>query len=46
MDEDLVARMNDAQNKDRVLDQFNRENLDDVGPLGGEQGMKVLSEMK
>jgi len=31
---------------DRLLNEFNRENLDDVGPIGGaEQGMKVLQEM-
>jgi hypothetical protein len=46
MVEDLLARINDAQERDRVLDQFNQSTLDDVGPIGGaEQGMKVLSEM-
>lgn len=46
MDENFLARMNDGQNRDRVLDQFNRENMDDVGPVGGQEGMKLLSEMK
>jgi hypothetical protein len=32
--------------RNRILEQFNRENLDAVGPIAGaEQGMKVLSEM-
>ena len=29
----------------RVRDEFNRSTLDDVGPVGGEQGMRVLREM-
>jgi hypothetical protein len=37
----------DPQVRDRILNEFNRENLDDVGPIGGaERGMKVLSGMK
>jgi hypothetical protein len=28
-----------------ILDEFIRSTLDDVGPLVGDQGMKVLSEM-
>ena len=36
----------DSQVRGRILDEFNRENMDDVGPVGGaEQGMKVLSEI-
>ena len=32
--------------RNRILDQFNRENLDDLGPIEeAEQGMKVLQEM-
>ena len=31
--------------RDGALNEFNRDNLDAVGPLGGEEGMKVLSEM-
>jgi hypothetical protein len=34
------------QARARVLDQFNRENLDDVGPVGGEQGFRVQMQMK
>ena len=30
---------------DRILDEFNRSTLDDVGPVRGLKGMKVLSEM-
>jgi hypothetical protein len=46
MDEDLVARMNDSQNRDRILNEFNRSTLDDVGPIERrEQGMRVLQEM-
>jgi hypothetical protein len=29
------------QARDRVLGEFNRSTLDDVGPLGGDQGMTV-----
>jgi hypothetical protein len=28
-----------------MLQAMNRDNMDDVGSAGGEQGMKVLSEM-
>ena len=45
MGEDVLARMNDAQERYRVLREFNRSTLDDVGPLGGDQGMAVLKEM-
>ena len=31
--------------RDRVLGQFNKENLDDVGPLGGDRGEKFLMEL-
>ena len=31
--------------RDRVLDEFSRSTLGDVGPVGGEQGTKRLSEM-
>ena len=41
MDSDL----NDTQKREQILDEFNRENLDDVGPLGGDQSMAVLNEM-
>jgi uncharacterized protein YfeS len=45
MDEDVLARNNDAQSRNRVLDDFNASTLDPVGPLGGDQGMAVLKEM-
>jgi len=45
MDEDVLDRINDEQNRRRVLIEFNQSTLDPVGPLGGDQGMKVLSEM-
>jgi len=35
----------DPKARDRILDEFNRSTFDDVGPVGGEQAMKVLSEM-
>lgn len=32
--------------REKILNEFNRDNLDDVGPIGGaEQGMKVVQEM-
>jgi len=31
--------------RDRVLEQFNRSTLDDVGPVGGDQCMVALKEM-
>ena len=31
--------------RDRILSDFNQSTLDPVGPLGGDQGMNVLSEM-
>ena len=42
----ILALLNDARNRERMMQEMNRENLDDVGPVRGtEQGMKVLSEM-
>jgi uncharacterized protein YfeS len=40
-----LKRLANPKARNRILDQFNRENLDDVGPLGGDQGIKVLKEM-
>jgi hypothetical protein len=31
--------------RDRILHDFNQSTLDPVGPVGGEQGTKLLSEM-
>lgn len=34
------------ERRDRILDEFKRDQMDDVGPVGGtEHGMKVLQEM-
>jgi hypothetical protein len=35
----------DPQARERVLGEFNRSTMDDVGPLGGQEGTKLLSEM-
>jgi len=45
MDEDILARLNDSQHRDRILDDFNQSTLDDVGPVGGEKEFRVLEEM-
>jgi hypothetical protein len=37
-------RQRQAHRRDRILDEFNQSTLDDVGPLGGDQGMKLLSQ--
>jgi len=31
--------------RDRVLGEFNRSTLDDVGPVGGDQAVAVLKEV-
>jgi hypothetical protein len=42
----VLKRLANRKARNRILDQFNRENLDDVGPIGGEeQGIKILSEI-
>ena len=42
----ILAPLNHPRNRERMLQAMNRENLDDVDPVGGaEQGMRVLSEM-
>ena len=33
------------EKRDRVLGEFNRLTLDEVGPVGGEQGMRVVQQM-
>jgi hypothetical protein len=35
----------DPQVRERILDEFNRENVDDVEPLSRDQGMAVPKEM-
>ena len=31
--------------REKVIDEFNRSTLDDVGPVGGDQEIKVLKEL-
>jgi uncharacterized protein YfeS len=33
------------ERREKVLAEFNRDQMDDVGPLGGDQGIAVLKEM-
>jgi hypothetical protein len=40
-----LKRLANPKARIRILEQFNRENMDDVGPLGGEKGEKFLSEL-
>jgi hypothetical protein len=40
-----LKRLADPERRNRILNEFNRDQMDDVGPVGGEQRMKVLSEM-
>ena len=42
----ILALMNDPRNRERMLQSINHENIDQVGPIGGqEHGMEILSEM-
>lgn len=45
MDEDILARMNDGEKRDRILEEFNASTLDGVRPMGGGQGMAVMIDM-
>jgi hypothetical protein len=38
-------RMSNPSARERVLNDFNHNNLDDVGPVAGKQQMKVLEDM-
>jgi len=38
-------RIGNPERRKKFLDDFNRDNKPDVGPLGGKQGMKVLQDM-
>jgi hypothetical protein len=40
-----LKRLANPKARNRILDQFNRENLDDVGPIGGDKGEKFLIEL-
>jgi hypothetical protein len=33
------------KSRDRILEDFNNSTLDPVGPIGGEQGAKLLTEI-
>jgi hypothetical protein len=41
----ILQKMKLWKRMDRILSEFNRENLDDVGPMGGDEGMAVLTDM-
>jgi hypothetical protein len=42
----MPALLNDQRNRERMFQAMNRDNTDDVCPIGGaEREMKVLSEM-
>jgi hypothetical protein len=42
----FLKRSASPERRDRMMSEFNHENLDDVGPLGGhDQSMRVLGEM-
>jgi hypothetical protein len=40
-----LKRLANPERRNRILEQFNRENMDDVGPVGGDQEIKVLKEL-
>jgi hypothetical protein len=40
-----LKRLANSKARNHILDQFNRENLDDVGPVGRDQEIKVLKEL-
>jgi hypothetical protein len=42
----IFALLSDPRNRERMLQEMNQENMDDVGPIGGqEEGMRVLQEL-
>lgn len=34
-------RLNNPERRERILDEFNRAQMDDVGPVGGDQRMAL-----
>ena len=38
-------RLANPQSRDKILNEFNRDQMDDVGPLGGDKGEKFLKEL-
>jgi hypothetical protein len=40
-----LKRLTNSERRNRILYEFNRDNTDDVGPVGGDKGEKFLSEL-
>jgi hypothetical protein len=40
-----LKRLANSERRNRILYEFNRDNTDDVGPVGGDKGEKFLSEL-
>ena len=40
-----VKRLANPERRDRILKEFNLDQMDGVGPLGGDRGEKFLSEL-
>jgi hypothetical protein len=41
----ILALLRGPRHRSRLLDSLNKSTLDDVGPVGGEQKIKVLKEL-
>lgn len=41
----ILALLNHARNRERMLQAMNRENMDDVGPIGADKGETFLKEL-
>jgi hypothetical protein len=41
----LIGLFQKPKTRDKVLDDFNRSTLDAAGPVGGEEGTRVLQDM-
>jgi hypothetical protein len=42
---EALKQLANPKARNPILDQFNRENLDDVGPIGGGKGETFLKEL-
>ena len=40
-----LKRLANPERRNRILSEFNRDQMDDVGPIGGDKGEKFLSEL-
>jgi hypothetical protein len=40
-----MKRLANPERRNRILNEFNRDQLDDVGPLRGEKGERFLKEL-